>query len=152
MKRLFLSILAVLMVTSQAMAADVYLFYSAASENLDELGIEKDEVFDIFDGEFGPASDELPLEVKIQDFYVAKYPDKTFVFTLNAPFNCGQLGCGTIVFARDEDGDLIEQDSEKPIKCKIYDTDKLLCTEGGYKPEVAVKKKKKVLHFPAPGY
>ncbi len=152
MKRLFLSFLAIFLITASANAADVYLFYHATSDNLDELGISKKEAVEVFDGEFGPASDELPLEVKLEDFYVAKYPDKTFVFTLNAPFNCGQLGCGTLVFERDEDGDLIELDSEKPVKCKIYDTDKLLCTEGGYKPEVKVKPKKKVLHFPVPRY
>ena len=136
----------------QAKAAEIYLFYNASSDNLDELEITKEETANIFDGEFGPAADELPLEVKFEDFYVAKYPDKSFVFILDAPFNCGQLGCNTIVFSRDEDGDLIEQDSYKPVKCKIYDADKLLCTEGGYKPEIKTiaKPQKKILHFPAP--
>ncbi len=133
-------------------AAELYLFYSAASENLDELAITKEETFNIFDGEFGPAADELPKEVKFDDFYVAKYPNQDFVFILNSSFNCGQLGCNTLVFARDNDGYLVEKDAVKPVKCKIYDTDKLLCTEGGYKPEVENNKKptKKILHFPAP--
>lgn len=140
------------LLTWQAKAADIYLFYNASSNNLDEIGITKKETADIFEGEFGPAADELPLEVKFEDFYVAKYPDKSFVFILDAPFNCGQLGCNTIVFYRDTDGDLLELDSYNPVKCKIYDADKLLCTEGGYKPEIEKndKPKKKILHFPAP--
>ena len=149
--KLFLSALLLsLTITTGINAGEIYLFYSGTSENLDELEISKKEVAKIFDGEFGPANEELPLEVRSEDFYVAKYPDKSFVFILNAPFNCGQLGCNTIVFERDEDGDLVETDSKKPVKCKIYDTDKLLCTEGGYKPKVNVAPKKKILHFPAP--
>lgn len=132
-------------------AADIYLFYNANSEYLDEIGIDKDEVWKVFDGEFGPAAEELPHEVDFKDFYVAKYPDKKFVFILDAPFNCGQLGCNNVVFERDEEGDLIELDSKDPVKCKIYDADKLLCTKGGYKPEVSRQKpRKKILHFPAP--
>ena len=152
MKNKLLILLGLIFFSLRANAADVYLFYSASSDNLDELDISKEETFNIFDGEFGPASDELPLEVKFDDFYVAKYPDKNFVFILNAPFNCGRLGCNTIVFSRDENGDLIELDSKKPVKCKIYDTDKLLCVDGGYKPEIKkeVTPKKKILHFPAP--
>ncbi len=152
MKRKFLFVLTAILLAWQANAAEIYLFYNAASDNLGELGITKEETFNVFDGEFGPAADELPLEVRFEDFYVAKYPDQSFVFILDAPFNCGQLGCNTIVFYRDKDGDLVELDSVKPVKCKIYDTDKLLCTEGGYKPEVkkTAPQKKKVLHFPAP--
>ena len=152
MKYKFLALSAALLFASAAKAGDLYLFDSASSDNLHELGITTEETADVFDGEFGPASDELPLEVKFDDFYVAKYPDQSFVFILNAPFNCGQLGCNTIVFTRDDDGKLYEQDSVKPVKCKIYDTDKLLCTEGGYKPEIdrPAKPKKKILHFPAP--
>jgi hypothetical protein len=134
----------------QAKAADMYLFYNASSDNLDELGIKAKEVAHVFDGEFGPASEELPLEVKYDDFYVSKYPDGSFVFVLKAPFNCGQLGCNNVVFVRDEDGDLIEQDAKDPVKCKNYDTDKLLCVNGGYQPEVKAKPRKKILHFPAP--
>ncbi len=138
--------------TFRTEAAELYLFYSAASDNLNELNITKEETFNVFDGEFGPASDELPKEVRFEDFYVAKYPNQDFVFILNAPFNCGQLGCNTLVFARDDDGDLIEKDAVIPVKCKVYDSDKLLCTEGGYKPEIKNDKKptKKILHFPAP--
>lgn len=153
MKYGFLTFLTILLLAAKTNAAgELYLFYSAASDNLKELGITTKETRNVFDGEFGPASDELPLEVKFDDFYVAKYPDQSFVFILNAPFNCGQLGCNTVVFSRDEDGDLIEQDSKTPVKCKIYDTDKLLCTKGGYKPEIKIETKpqKKILHFPAP--
>lgn len=147
-----LALLALVLMTKSVSAADgdIYLFYNAASENLDELGITAKETARIFDGEFGPAADELPLEVRRDDFYVAKYPDQSFVFILNSPFNCGQLGCNTIVFSRDDDGDLIATDSKKPVKCKIYDSDKLLCTDGGYKPKVTPKPQKKILHFPAP--
>ena len=151
MKHLFPTLLIVLFSVLSARAGDLYLFYNAASDNLGELGISKEETADIFDGEFGPAADELPLEVKFDDFYVAKYPDQSFVFILDAPFNCGQLGCNTVVFVRDEDGDLVELDSVEQVKCKNYDADKLVCTEGGYKPEIAKPaKKKKILHFPAP--
>jgi len=150
MKRFLYAVLFSLIFVVEATSSEIYLFYNGTSDNLDELEISKKEVAKIFDGEFGPASDELPLEVRFEDFYVAKYPDKSFVFILNAPFNCGQLGCNTIVFERDEDDDLVEKDSKKPVKCKIYDTDKLLCTEGGYKPKVPVKPRKKILHFPAP--
>lgn len=152
MKHKILTFLAILLLAVQANAAELYLFYNAASPNLGELGINAKETAHVFAGEFGPASDELPLEVKFEDFYVAKYPDQSYVFILNAPFNCGQLGCNTIVFMRDDDGDLIEQDSKTPVKCKIYDSDKLLCTKGGYKPEIKIEAKpqKKVLHFPAP--
>lgn len=152
MKRGFFAFLAIIFAVTTGFAAEreLYLFYSAASDNLDELGISKKETAHIFDGEFGTAAEELPFEVKFDDFYVAKYPDQTFVFILNAPFNCGQLGCNTLAFVRDEDGDLIEKDSKKPVKCKIYDTDKLLCVNGGYKPKVTPKPQKKILHFPAP--
>ena len=151
MKKGFWAFLSALIISTNLEAADIYLFYNASSDNLEELGITKKETAHIFDGTFGPASDELPLEVKFDDFYVAKYPDGSFVFILNAPFNCGQLGCATTVYTRDKDGDLIEIDSKQPVKCKIYDTDKLLCTKGGYKPEIKqTKSKKKILHFPAP--
>lgn len=133
-----------------AKADDIYLFYNSSSDNLDELELKGKEVAHIFDGEFGPASDELPTEVRFDDFYVAKYPDGQYVFILNAPYNCGRLGCKTIVYERDEDGDLVQTESKTPVKCKIYDTDKLICTEGGYQPEVSVKPKKKILHFYPP--
>ena len=80
MKYKFLALSAALLFASAAKAGDLYLFYHAASDNLNELGITADETADVFDGEFGPASDELPLEVKFDDFYVAKYPDQSFVF------------------------------------------------------------------------
>lgn len=150
MKLRFITFLAVLLTSVNVYAEDIYLFYSAVSPNLDELDISSGETKHIFEGEFGPAAEELPFEVNFDDFYVAKYPDKSFVFILNAPFNCGQLGCNTLVFVRDEDGDLVQQDSKTPVKCKIYDTDKLLCTDGGYKPTVEIKPKKKILHFPPP--
>ena len=150
MKYGFFALFVCLFFCTKVYAKDIYLFYNASSDNLDELEITSKEVFNIFDGEFGPASDELPLEVKFDDFYVAKYPDKSYVFILNAPFNCGSLGCNTLVYEKDEDGDLIAKASKTPVKCKIYDTDKLLCVDGGYKPDVPKKPKKKILHFPAP--
>jgi len=143
-------LLALFLSTSASNAEDIYLFYNASSDNLDELGITKKETMHIFDGEFGPAADELPNEINFDDFYVAKYPDARYVFILNAPYNCGRLGCKTIVFERDEDNDLVELESTTPVKCKIYDTDKLVCTKGGYQPEVSVKPKKKILHFYPP--
>ncbi len=150
MKYGFFALLITLGLYTKAYAENIYLFYSASSDNLDEIEIKTKEVAKIFDGEFGPASEELPLEVKFEDFYVAKYPDKSYVFILDAPFNCGRLGCNNVVFERDEDGYLVEKDSKTPVKCKIYDSDKLLCVDGGYKPKVAKKPKKKILHFPAP--
>ena len=150
MKYGFFALLISLALCTKVYAEEIYLFYNASSDNLDELEIKHKEVAEIYDGEFGTAEEELPLEVRFDDFYVAKYPDKSFVFILKAPFNCGALGCGTLVYERDEDGDLIAKDSKTPVKCKIYDTDKLLCVDGGYKPEVPKKPKKKILHFPAP--
>ena len=150
MNKVILGLTALFLSLSPAKAEDIYLFYNASSDNLDELEISKKETANIFDGEFGPAADELPHEVRFDDFYVAKYPNGQYVFILNAPFNCGRLGCKTIVFERDEDGDLIPKESLKPVKCKIYDTDKLVCTQGGYQPEVSIKPKKKILHFYPP--
>jgi len=143
---------AMLITTIQAQAADIYLFYNSDSRFLSEIDISKSEVRNIFDGEFGPASDELPQQVKYSDFYVSKYPDGSYVFVLNSPFNCGQLGCNTIVFAKDDDGTFIEQDDFPPVKCTKHDIDKLLCTKGGYKPKVDKKQQspKKILHFYAP--
>ena len=148
MKYGFFCFFAALSFITTASAKDVYLFYSAQSEYLKEIGITNKEAAKIFDGAFGPASDELPLEVRYDDFYVPQYPDKKFVFILNAPFNCGKLGCNTLVFERDEDDDLIEIDSKTPVKCTVHDADKLLCVDGGYKPDVAPKpQKRKILHF-----
>ena len=150
MNKVILCLTALFIGLSPAKAEEIYLFYNASSDNLDELEITKKETADIFDGEFGPAADELPQEVRFDDFYVAKYPDGQYVFILNAPINCGRLGCKTIVFERDEDDDLVAQGSHQPVKCKIYDTDKLVCTKGGYQPEVSIKPKKKILHFYPP--
>lgn len=135
---------------SSAKADDIYLFYNASSDNLSELGLSKKETSRVFEDEFGPAAEELPLEIKFDDFYVAKYPNESYSFILNAPYNCGRLGCKTMVYTRDEDGDLFSSESTTPVKCKVYDSDKLLCTQGGYHPEVKVKPKKKILHFYPP--
>lgn len=140
----------------EAKASDVYLFYNASSDYLHEIDIKTDEIKNIFDGEFGTVVEELPQEVKFEDFYVSRFPDKSYVFILNAPFSCGQIGCSTVVFERDEDGKLYELDRIDPLKCKTYDSDKLLCTEGGYKPEIDFdfedfsKPKRKILHYKAP--
>ncbi len=152
-----LSAFLLLAFTFDVKASDVYLFYNASSEYLNEIDIKTDEVKNVFDGEFGTVVEELPQEVKFEDFYVSRFPDKSYVFILKAPFSCGQIGCGTVVFKRDNDGKLYELDRINPLKCKNYDSDKLLCTEGGYKPEIDFNfedydlPKKKILHFPAPG-
>lgn len=136
-----------------AVPTDLYLFYNSASSNLSEINIKSSELEDIFDDLFGPASDELPQEVKYSDFYVSKFADGSYVFILNAPFNCGQLGCNTKVYIRDEEGDLISGDSTFPVKCVEHGDDKLLCAKGGYKakPQKNIKSKKKgPVHYPAP--
>ena len=118
MKYGFFALLISLALCTKVYAEDIYLFYNASSDNLDELEIKHKEVAEIYDGEFGTAEEELPREVRYDDFYVAKYPDKSFVFILKAPFNCGALGCGTLVYERDEDGDLIAKDSKTPVNVK----------------------------------
>ena len=154
MKKLSVLVSLMLLFSFNAKATDIYLFYNGASEYLKEIDITSKEVKNIFMGEFGTVIEELPNEVKFEDFYVSRFPDQNYVFILEAPFNCGQLGCNNVVFQRDEDGKLYEIDSKKPLKCKPYDADKLLCTTGGYKPELDNKqferKKKKILRFPAP--
>ena len=136
----------------EAKATDVYLFYNSSSDYLKEIDIKSKEVKNIFMGEFGTAIEELPNEVRFEDFYVSRFPDKSYVFMLNSSFNCGQLGCTNVAFERDEDGKLYEIENKKPLKCKAYDSDKLLCTTGGYRPKIDknIKKKKKILRFPAP--
>lgn len=156
MKYIFLTFFLICTFSFNVKASDIYLFYNASSDYLNEINISTDETKNIFDGEFGTVVEELPNEVKFKDFYVSRFPDKSYVFLLNAPFSCGQVGCGTIAFERADDGNLYELDSKKPLKCKIYDSDKLLCTEGGYKPEIDFEfeniepTKKKVLRYPAP--
>ena len=134
-----------------AKPADLYLFYNAASENLGEIGITPEENARAFDDIYGPASDELPDKVRYEDFYVSKFPDGSYVFILNAPFNCGQLGCATAVYQRDADGDLMSADSTFPVKCKDHGSDKLLCIKGGYKVEKPKPAGKRgPVHYPAP--
>lgn len=151
-----LTILFMFSLSFNSYASDVYLFYNASSDYLHEIDIKTDEVKNVFDGEFGTVVEELPQEVKFEDFYVSRFPNKSYVFILNAPFSCGQIGCSTVVFERDDDGKLYELDRINPLKCKLYDSDKLLCTEGGYKPEIdfkfegSAKPKKKILHYKAP--
>ncbi len=58
-----------------AKPADLYLFYNAASENLAEISITKEETAKAFDDIYGPASDELPDKVRYEDFFVSKFPD-----------------------------------------------------------------------------
>lgn len=136
---------------AQAQKEDIFLFYNSASENLSEIGISSSEVDKAFDDTFGPASDELPDKVRKQDFYVSKFGDGSYVFILNANFNCGQLGCATEVYKRDNDGDLQPSDSTFPVKCKNHGTDKLICIKGGYKIEKkSAPKKRGPVHYPAP--
>ena len=137
--------------TVSAKPAGLYLFYNAASENLAEISITKEETAKVFDDIYGPASDELPDEVRYEDFFVSKFPNGSYVFTLDAEFNCGRLGCATTVYERDADGDLIEGESSFPVKCKLHGTDKRLCIKGGYKVEKKEKQKKRgPVHYPAP--
>ena len=135
-----------------AKPADLYLFYNAASENLAEISITKEETAKAFDDIYGPASDELPDKVRYEDFFVSKFPNGSYVFTLDAEFNCGRLGCATTVYERDADGDLIAGESSFPVKCKLHGTDKRLCIKGGYKVEKPKEEQKKrgPVHYPAP--
>ncbi len=128
--------------TVSAKPAGLYLFYNAVSENLAEISITKEETAKVFDDIYGPASDELPDKVRYEDFFVSKFPNGSYVFTLDAEFNCGRLGCATTVYERDADGDLIEGESSFPVKCKLHGTDKRLCIKGGYKVEKKEKQKK----------
>ena len=150
MNKVILCLTALLLGTVSVEAEELYLFYNASSGDLGELDISKKEIASVFDDEFGPASDELSQEVRYDDFYVAKYPEGQYVFILNAPYNCGRLGCKTIVFERNEFGDLVPSEPKVPVKCKSYDSDKLICTKGGYQPKVSVEPKKKILHFYPP--
>ena len=65
-----IALLAALLWSSGAVAkpADLYLFYNSDSENLNEIGISPAEVNRAFDDIYGPASDELPDKVKLEDF------------------------------------------------------------------------------------
>lgn len=49
-------------------AAAFYLYYNINSPHLDEIGVDGSEVAKVFDDEFGPASEELPSEVKNHRF------------------------------------------------------------------------------------
>lgn len=135
--------------------AEMYLFYNAAGQNLDEIEISSAETARAFDDIYGPATDEIPDKVRFQDFYVAKFPDQSYVFTLKSGYNCGLLGCATTVYNRDTDGDLVMGDSGFPVKCKSYDSDKILCIKGGYQPtsQKAAKHSasgQKIIHYYAP--
>ena len=151
-----LSLLAVLglfgVSAQSARAADLYLYYNSHSPSLYEIGISEAEVAKAYDDIYGPAAEELPLEVQYIDFYVAHYPDDSYVFILTAPYNCAQLGCATTVYRRDADGDLQPQEDDAvPVKCKEYTDDKLICIKGGYKPDLPEKPKPKgPIHYPAP--
>jgi len=134
----------------QAQNPQYYLFYNIDSPDLDEISVSRQEMAEIFDSEFGPASDELPDKVKEKDFFAALFPDKSYVFILNSTFNCGRLGCNTQVYVRDKDGDLMYKDSSFPVLCEENDTDKLLCVKGGYKKVKKEIRKKGPVHYPAP--
>ena len=137
---------------AQAAPAELFLYYNSNSPSLYEIEISKSEVERTFDDIFGPASEELPAQVQYADFYVSRYPDDAYVFILKAQFNCGQIGCNTVVYRRDADGDLQPtQESLKPVKCKEHADDKLICINGGYKPDLPQKPKVKgPVHYPAP--
>ncbi|MBE6449049.1 MAG: hypothetical protein E7018_07145 [Alphaproteobacteria bacterium] len=134
-----------------AKPADLYLFYNSESENLNEIQITPSEVAKAFEDTYGPASEELPKKVRYQDFFVSKFPDGRYVFTLNALYNCGQIGCATEIFERDADGDLQPSEPLFPVKCKYHGTDKLICIKGGYKVNPKPKEKRRgPVHYPAP--
>ena len=148
---LYLPLLTLISSPVYTKAADFYLFYNSGSEYISEIDIDSNEIAKVFDDEFGPAAEELPLEVRYEDFYVSKFPDGNYVFTLKAPFNCGRLGCLTRSYKRDEDGDLQFVASSFPVKCKEHEPDKILCIKGGYKVEKPKKPAKKgPIHYPAP--
>lgn len=135
--------------------AEMYLFYNAAGQSLEEIGITPAETARAFDDIYGPAADEIPDKVRFQDFYVARFPDQSYVFTLKSGYNCGLLGCATTIYTRDTDGDLAMGESGFPIKCKTYDADKILCVKGGYQPTPQKTAKrsasgKKIIHYYAP--
>lgn len=138
--------------SAQAKPTELYLYYNSASPSLYEINIKADEIAKVFDDVFGPAAKELPLQVQYADFYVSHYPDDSYVFILNAPYSCGQLGCSASVYRRDQDGDLQpSEDSVTPVKCKEHGDDKLICIKGGYKPELPVRSAPKgPVHYPAP--
>lgn len=147
----FSAVLSLLSLPVQAQRPNYYLFYNIDSPHLDEIDIKRREIAQVFDDEFGPAADTLPKEVRISDYFVAKYPDGSYVFMLDAPFNCGQLGCNTRVYQRDAQGDLERMDSGFPVKCEFYEVDKELCLRAGYRKKVSTPKKKKgPAHYPAP--
>ncbi len=135
----------------QAQRPNYYLFYNIDSPHLDEIDISQDEIAQVFDDEFGPAAESLPKEVRRGDYFVSKYPDGSYVFMLDAPFNCGQLGCNTRIYKRDAEGDLERMDSGFPVKCEFYEVDKELCQRAGYRKKAPeTKKKKGPAHYPAP--
>ncbi len=154
MLRLSIAVLGIaggLLVGGNVQAREYYLFYNSQSKCLAEIDINAKEVAKVYDDEFGPAAEELPAEVKYSDYFVARYPDGSYVFILNAPFNCGRLGCNTQVYVRDADGDLMLKDSSFPVLCQQHEPDKLLCTKGGYKVKKTPKiKPKGPIHYPAP--
>ena len=148
---LFLPLLQYMAAPALAKTPELYLFYNSQSGYISEIDITPEEIAGVFDDEFGPAAEELPQEVKYEDFYVSKFPDGNYVFTLKAPFNCGRLGCLTRSYVRDADGDLMFADSSFPVKCKEHEVDKLLCIKGGYKvTKPKPPAKRGPIHYPAP--
>ena len=105
---LFLPLLQYMAAPALAKTPELYLFYNSQSGYISEIDITPEEIAGVFDDEFGPAAEELPQEVKYEDFYVSKFPDGNYVFTLKAPFNCGRLGCLTRSYVRDADGNITE--------------------------------------------
>lgn len=135
-----------------------YLFYNVNSGALEnEIGLTRRQVVQVFDDQFGQAAEQIPLDVRLEDFYVARYPDQSYVFILKAPFNCAQEGCAAQRYTLDADGDLYYEDFSFPVKCKDHEFDKQLCIKGGYRPEATPKTKvertksgKKIIHYLAP--
>ena len=68
MRYIFWTISFIWAFSSVAKASDVYLFYSASSDYLHEIDIATDEIKNVFDGEFGTVVEELPNEVKFEEY------------------------------------------------------------------------------------
>lgn len=127
-----------------------------------ELGVTRNKVEKIFDDQFGVAAAEMPEVVGLEDFYIARYPDQSYVFTLKSGINCAAQGCTTYRYTLDQEGDFYFEDFSFPVKCKNYDAGVLLCIRGKYeaptdkelsatKTKATAVTKKRTVHFYAPG-
>lgn len=135
--------------SSLAKTNETFLFYNIDSPSLDEIEIDNDEVEHIFYSSLGDVSEQLPSEVRRNDFFVARLPDKSYVFILNSPYGCAQLGCVTKTYVRQGE-EIVFFGSYYPVKCEKHSSDKLLCKRAGYRTYTKPPAKRKPAHFPAP--